>query len=281
MKTSLEGEKVLEVISPHPLSFWPYYVFFLYYIIVGGYMYSKYDEFLQGLTNIIGGPLASVLLVILWWLILIIPAVIFSLLQISSKWVILYTLIVVLGTYGLATHKIALGHIWVITIGIGILGMILTEFYRRSHKYIITNKRLIMGTYLGIFGTYERDILYSKIEDLVLKQGFLGKIFKYGTIIPTTASGLGTGADVAKIAAGAGMGVGKEEGVGIGTGIAIGGEKAVIEPRGRSWFVLYGVPNPRRIYDLIIAQMHEREPAQYLQKQVELLEKLVEKKEGE
>ncbi len=281
MRKLLKGEKVLEVVSPHPISFWPYYAFFLYYIVIGGYMYSKYDDLLQSLMNIVGNSLiANILLVALWWLILIIPAVIFALLQISSKWVILYTLIAVIGTYALTTHKIALGHIWLITIGLGVLGVIFTELYRRAHKYIITDKRIIMGTYLGLFGTYERDILYSKIEDLVLKQGFLGKIFNYGTIVPATASGLGTGIDVAKAEAGVGVGAGKE-GVGVGAGIAVGGERGVVMPRGRSWFILYGVPDPQRIYDLLIAQMQEREPAQYLQKQVELLEKLVEKKEEE
>jgi len=279
MRKLLKDEKILEEVSPHPFSFWPYYVFFLYYIVIGGYMYSKYDDLLQSIVSFVGsGLIASILLVALWWLILIIPAVIFALLQISSRWVILYTLIAVVGTYALYANKIALGQIWLITIGIGVLGFISTEFYRRAHKYIITNKRIVMGTYLGLFGTYERDILYSKIEDLVLKQGFLGKIFNYGTIVPTTASGIGTGVDVAKVEAGVGVGA-EKGGVGAGVGIAVGGERGVVTPRGRSWFILYGVPDPQRIYDLIITQMHEREPAQYLQKQVELLEKLVEKKE--
>ena len=279
MRKLLKDEKILEEVSPHPVSFWPYYVFFLYYIIIGGYMYSKYDDLLQSIVSFVGsGLIASILLVALWWLILIIPAVIFALLQISSRWVILYTLIAVVGTYALYANKIALGQIWLITIGIGVLGCISTEFYRRAHKYIITNKRIVMGTYLGLFGTYERDILYSKIEDLVLRQGFLGKILNYGTIVPTTASGIGTGVDVAKAEAGVGVGAEKSR-VGAGVGIAVGGERGVVTPRGRSWFILYGVPDPRRIYDLIITQMQEREPAQYLQKQVELLEKLVEKKE--
>ncbi|MCR8454108.1 MAG: PH domain-containing protein [Crenarchaeota archaeon] len=281
MRKLLQDEKILEVVSPHPVSFWPYYVFFLYYIIVGGYMYAKYDEFLQSLMNTVGIELlAEILLVAAWWLILIIPAIIFSLLQISSKWAIFYVLIAVIGTYALKKQMIALGHIWLITMGVGVLGFILTESYRRTHKYIVTNKRIIMGKYMGIFGAHEREILYSKIEDLILQQGFLGKLLNYGTIIPTAASGLGTGVDVSRVSAGAGVGVGKG-GVGAGAGITVGGERGVVAPRGRSWFILYGVPDPQRIYDLIFSQMHEREAAQYLQKQVELLEELVSKKKEE
>ena len=124
---------------------------------------------------------------------------------------------------------------------------------------------------MGIFGAHEREILYSKIEDLILQQGFLGKLLNYGTIIPTAASGLGTGVDASRVSAGAGVGAGKG-GIGAGAGITVGGERGVVAPRGRSWFILYGVPDPQRIYDLIFSQMHEREAAQYLQKQVELLE---------
>jgi len=109
MRKLLKDEKILEEVSPHPFSFWPYYVFFLYYIVIGGYMYSKYDDLLQSIVSFVGsGLIASILLVALWWLILIIPAVIFALLQISSRWVILYTLIAVVGTYALYANNISL-----------------------------------------------------------------------------------------------------------------------------------------------------------------------------
>ncbi|MEX0568605.1 MAG: PH domain-containing protein [Candidatus Njordarchaeota archaeon] len=279
MVNLLKGEKVLESMSPHPISFWPYYVFFLYYIIVGSYMYFKYDELLNSIMGVISIEIiAIIVLVILWWVILIIPALIFSILNIAWKWVILYTFIAVIGTALLAKHVIELQHIWIIATAIGIMGFILTESYRRSHKYIITNKRIIMGSYMGLFGAYERSILYSQITDLTLNQGFLGKIMNYGTIIPLTASGLGTGADTAQVSVGVGAGA-EKGGVGAGAGIGVTGGREVTVPRGRSWFVLYGVPDPTRIYNLIEQQRVKREPAQYLQRQVELLEELVEGKE--
>lgn len=281
MVSLLKGEKVLESTSPHPISFWPYYVFFLYYIVVGSYMYLKYDELLNSIMNVIAVEIiAKAILVLLWWAILIIPALIFSIMKIAWKWTIMYTLLAVIGTALLVKNIIKLESIWVITIVLGVLGFILTELYRRSHKYIITNKRIIMGSYMGLFGAYERSILYSQITDLTLNQGLLGKIFNYGTIIPATASGIGTGVDTAKVTVGAGVGA-QKAGVGVATGVAVTGGREVTVPRGRAWFVLYGVPDPTRIYNLIEQQRVEREPAQYLQRQVELLEELVEGKKKE
>ncbi len=276
----MKDEQIIEVTSPHPLSFWPYYLFFVYYIVVGAAMYSKYDSVLGWIVAHVYSIeiIARIILVILWWAILIIPAVIFWIVNISPKWVIIYTLIAVVGTVAIVLHYISLDKIWIVTLGTGILGSVLTELYRRSHKYILTNRRLIMGTYMGVFGRRERELLYSSIAEVILDQGFLGKIFNYGTIIPTTASGIGTGADAAQVAVMVG-GVAEKAGVGVGAGVEVRGERGVVVPRGRSWFVLYGVPDPERIKNIIMEQMQKREAAQYLQRQVELLEKLVESKE--
>ena len=276
----MKDEQIIEVTSPHPLSFWPYYLFFVYYIVVGAAMYSKYDSVLGWIVAHVYSIeiIARIILVILWWAILIIPAVIFWIVNISPKWVIIYTLIAVVGTVAIVLHYISLDKIWIVTLGTGILGSVLTELYRRSHKYILTNRRLIMGTYMGVFGRRERELLYSSIAEVILDQGFLGKIFNYGTIIPTTASGIGTGADAAQVAVMVG-GVAEKAGVGVGAGVEVRGERGVVVPRGRSWFVLYGVPDPERIKNIIMEQMQKREAAQYLQRQVELLEKLVEGKE--
>ncbi len=281
MISLLKDEKIIEVLSPHPVSFWPHYLFFLWYIVVGSIMYAKYDEILGWISaNITSISLIQyILLIIFWWFILIIPAVIFFIVKITAKWVILFTLIAVLGTAAVAKSVVALEQIWILTAGIGALGFILTELYRRSHKYIITNKRLVMGVYMGIFGKRERELLYSNIVDVMMDQGLLGKLLNYGTIVPTTASGIGTGVDVAKVSVGVG-GAAEKGGVGVGAGVAVGGERGITVPRGRSWFILYGVPDPERVKNILMEQIQKREPAQYLERQVELLEKLVEGKEG-
>ena len=277
----MKDEKILEIVSPHPISFWPHYLFFLYYIVVSVCFYKWwYDSVFNAVYARTGSDLlATILIVVIWWAVMIIPSIIYFLIKIVAKWLVLFALIAIAGTVGLVKGYIpGTRNIWIISLVVGIIGFIATELDRRSHKYIITNKRLIMGTYMGLFGKKEREILYSNIVEVIVEQGFLGRIMNYGTIIPTTASGIGTGADVSQVSVGVGGAV-EKAGVGVGTGIAVSGARGVTVPRGRSWFVLYGVPDPERIKRILMEQIQKREPAQYLQKQVELLEKLVEGKE--
>ena len=278
----LEGEKIVHRAKPHPLSFWPYYAFFIYYIVASGYIIYQKEAILTWATNNLAPFLGSygidLAFIALWWIILLIPALIFSILRISWRWIIIYVLIAALGTYGVLKTGLSALDLYYITIGIAIIGMVLADFYRRGHEYILTNYRIIM--LLGFLGTKMRDVLYSKITDTVLEQGFLGKIFGYGTIIPLTASGLGTGADAAKVAVG--TGATKKTPVGtVGAGIAVEGEKAVTVPRGRSSYVLYGVSDPEKVKKIIDEYRVKSEATPYLEKTVELLEKLVEKEGGE
>lgn len=282
MSELLKGEKILDKRSPHPLSFWPYYLFFLYYIIVNSLILFALDDIVAwvegSLISVIGDIGTTIVLLVLWWAIIIIPAIIFAILKISFRWMIFYFLLAVIGTYAIARLGATIEQLLYVTVGISVVGILLTDVYRRSHEYILTNFRII--TKLGFFGHKVRDIFYSKISDVFLEQGFLGTIFDYGTIIPVTPSGIGTGEDSAKVA----IGVGGAQKVGpteVGVGIGIEGEKSVKVARGRSSFVLYGVPNPSQVRKLILENMAKKEAAPYLERTVELLEELVEKEEEE
>ncbi|MHA1616622.1 MAG: PH domain-containing protein [Candidatus Njordarchaeales archaeon] len=276
----LEGEKIITRVQPHPVSFWPYYLFFIYYLVTGAYVIYEKDAIIswasQYISPILGPVGIDIAFIAIWWIILIIPALIFSILRISWRWVILYVFIAAIGTYAVIKWSATPLDLYYVTIGVSIIGIILADLYRRGHEYILTNYRIIAK--LGFLGHKERDILYSKITDVVLDQGFLGRILDYGTIIPLTASGLGTGEDLAKVAVG--TGVGRKTPVGeVGAGVAVEGAKGVTVPRGRSSYILYGVPNPEKIKKIIDEQRIKKEEAPYLQKTVELLEKLVEKEE--
>jgi len=271
----LVGEKIIKELEPHPLSFWPYYLFFLYFIVTCAIVIFKKENIIAALAQyiIVNEFIASVILAIIWLGILIIPALIFSILRISWRWVISLTILAVLGLFLAMHYHVPIEYLYAGTIGLGIIGMILSDIYRRSHKYIITNFRII--TKLGFFGLKTRDVLYTRIQDVFVDQGFLGKIFNYGTIIPITASGIGTGEDAAKVAVG--MGGVKRIPIGpIGVGVAVEGEKSVKVPRGRSSFVLYGIPNPQEVRKVILEQIKQRELVPFLKKQVELLKELVE-----
>ena len=278
MSSLLHNEKEITRLKPHPISFWPYYVFFLYYIVCGIYILinkEKIADWISSMVGFMGTTAVEVIFVLIWWIIVIIPAAVFSILKISWRWLIFYTLTAVFGSYLLHYANLPVFYLNYITIGVGILGVLLTDVYRRSHEYILTNLRII--TKLGFLGGKSRDVFYSKIVDIVMEQGTLGKIFNYGTIIPITPSGIGTGQDMAKVTVGTG-GEAKAQPVSVGVGVAIEGGKTVTVPRGRSSLVLYGVPDPGEIRRIILENMSAKEAAPYLQKAVELLEKMMDEK---
>jgi len=120
------------------------------------------------------------------------------------------------------------------SVAVSIIGFLIVELYRRSHKYILTTHRIIFKG--GIFTKRERTIRYEKIADIDSKQGILGQIFGFGTIIPVSQSGLGLGSD--KSFAGGGVEVGGTKAKLFGFA---GGGKDVQTPIARSYYELHGV----------------------------------------
>lgn len=84
----------------------------------------------------------------------------------------------------------------------GLAGLLSAELYRRSHRYIVTNARIF--THAGIFAPDERTVPLAKVTDLELDRHIIGHIFRYGTVIPLTASGVGMGTDFAAVSGTAG-----------------------------------------------------------------------------
>lgn len=130
-------------------------------------------------------------------------------------------------------------------ISFGIMGALGTEFWRRRHRYYITNLRIVtecMGKRRGIF--------YDRISDLIIERSIFGWIFNFGSIIPLTGSGIGTGMDISLIGAGVGKSVKQKL-----LGVMFGGGKTISTPRARSPYILYGIPNPKREYKRITGLM--------------------------
>jgi hypothetical protein len=88
----------------------------------------------------------------------------------------------------------------------------------------------------GIIVKEERTLRYDKITDINAKQGVLGQIFGFGTIIPISQSGFGLGADSSFAAGGVALGEKKGKLLGL-----FGGGKEVQTPRTRSYYELHGV----------------------------------------
>jgi hypothetical protein len=80
-----------------------------------------------------------------------------------------------------------------VTFSTGILAILIADFYRKAYKYYITNFRIAM---IRKFLTYnEVYIRYENLVDLDVTVSILGRIFSFGSIIPSTSSGIGMGAN--------------------------------------------------------------------------------------
>jgi len=142
-----------------------------------------------------------------------------------------------------------------------ILGFLLVEWYRRSHKYIISNLRIVFSG--GIITKRERTLRYDKISDINSEQGILGQIFGFGTIIPISQSGFGLGSDQSFAAGGAKIGEKK-----VGFFGLFGGGREVQTPRTRSYYELHGVHPYKEIKKLVESAVQESVITPYQQEQV-------------
>jgi hypothetical protein len=109
----------------------------------------------------------------------------------------------------------------------------------------------------------ERTLRYDKITDIDAKQGVLGQIFGFGTIIPISQSGFGLGSDKSFAAGGVQVGTKKVGFLGL-----FGGGKEVQTPRARTYYELHGVHPYKEIKKIVenLVQGHVITP--YQQEQV-------------
>jgi hypothetical protein len=256
----LKNEKLEKMLSPHPLSFMRYQALCIFLIIWGIVLYwlanvsewqSWFAEFYK--------------LVIVWVIVILIVGVIVSLTTI--RWSIFFMYFgIVIGGLGLMFwqnwQNSAKIFIPIYTISISFIGFLLVEWYRRSHKYILSNQRIIFKG--GIITKEERTLRYDKISDINAKQGLLGQIFGFGTIIPISQSGFGLGSDNAFAAGGIQVGEKKVKLMGV-----FGGGKEVQTPRARSYYELHGVYPYKEVKKMVEEFIQGKDVIPYHQKNVE------------
>lgn len=230
----------------------------------GGYLLGMYLVSLPLLGKIVGETVESTvtqslfqgiiveyepgqkLYLFVWLLLIIIPGIIIALTRISLRWLSLFiaigsTIILLRYAYSLSTYQINL-----LLIATGFIGVTGTEIWCRSHRYHITNFRIVTE----VMGK-KRVVFYSKISDLIMETNLLGRIFRFGSITPLTGSGMGVGMDIAL----AGAGMSKNAG-GKSVGIGFGGGKTISTPRSRSSYILFGIPDQKKEYTRIIELIH-------------------------
>jgi membrane protein YdbS with pleckstrin-like domain len=256
----LKGEKIEKVLSPHPFSFMNLQSLCIF-LIIWGLLSAWIINFSEWSPAFEGNFWLSLFL---WGIGLLLAGIVASLLTIRWSIFFLY-----LGVFAGGTGIIFLlsidGAIGIFapawTISMSIIGFLLVEWYRRSHKYILSNKRLKFKG--GIFTKEERTIRYDKISDINAKQGILGQIFGFGTIIPITQSGFGLGSDESMAGGGVALGGKKAKLFGFA-----GGGREVSTPRARSYYELHGVYPYKEIKKIVEKMVQESSITPYQQEQV-------------
>ena len=255
----LENEQIEKILSPHPLSFiglQSLCIFLIVWGIIIGWLVN-FSEFKDYFLN-------PWLITALWGIILLVVGVIASLLTIRWRIFFFYLGVFLVGL----VISFWLGYIEnngifipFYSVSISILGFLIVELFRRSHKYIISNKRIVFKG--GVVTKQERTLRYDKITDINSKQGVLGQIFGFGTIIPISQSGFGLGSDNSFAAGGVQVGEKKMKFLGL-----FGGGKELQTPRTRSYYELHGVFPYKEIKNIVENQVQGSVITPYQQEQV-------------
>jgi len=257
-----KDEELKLVLHPHPLALWKYDALAGVYLVSAELLVLIF-QFLG--TNVPVSFAIPYLQLSVWWAFLIIPSLIAGLLWVTKQPLIYSGLVAVVGTVvGLGTSSVSM--LPVLLAASSVLGIVLVEFYRRGHRYFVTNHRLILSKRAFASSTI-RETYYDRISDLVISQGILGRIFDFGTIIPVSQAGLGTGQDIA----GAGVGLaGTKRPVTVGAGVF--GAKGTTMPRAATYYSLYGVPKVKEVHTLISDLIESYSEAPILNKIEKLME---------
>jgi hypothetical protein len=256
----LNDEQVEKIVSPHPLSFMKLQSLCIF-LIVWGLVLAWLVNFSEWKDIISSNAWFAVLI---WGLILLLVGIIASLLTIQWSIFFLYLGIFLTGLLLMLWQNwLNAASIFIpfFSVGMSIVGFLMVELYRRSHKYIITNLRIIFQG--GVLTKRERTVRYDKISDIDGKQGILGQMFKFGTIIPISQSGFGLGSD--KTFAGGGVEIAPKK---IGFLGFFGGGKEVQTPRARSYYELHGVYPYKEIRKLVENMVQGSVITPYQQEQV-------------
>ncbi len=281
----MRDEEMKLKLQPHPLSFLHLYLIFLLLLVwaLVIYRFFSQDWFsrVPFYDFLIGIPVVNevVAAAIIWALALLVIgfAARYLFLETGGRKIFrIYSGLALFGIGAMIIHlrtegdTMAFGRWFIplLTLLVGGGGMAFVNQYRRSFTYYLTDIRIAMHYDFLRIGKEDRQVRYNHIEDIKLKQSFFGRIFGFGTVVPVTGSGLGTGTDEVMMIGAVG-GEAKGLGVGIAGGSRRSARRASDDPRD----TLYGVPDPGRVRDLIAQNIQDDTGVEHLKRIEELLGK--------
>jgi len=104
------------------------------------------------------------------------------------KFIILYILIALLFSWVFITESL----LFIIYTIIALIYFVFYYYWKRSHTYYVKENSILI-TRSWVFGTYQRELTFDKIQDVHVQQGFLAKRFKCGSVVFVTTTGLEVG----------------------------------------------------------------------------------------
>ena len=282
--TLLRGEEMKMQLKPHFFSFFHLYIIFFFLLVWAYVIHDFFDSHtfqdFRFYDIIIEIPFVNEVLAgaIIWSLALFVVGFIarYFFMDAGGQSIFrLYSGLAILGIVVLSYHKwkmedteaFGLWFIPGITAAVGLIGLLSVDAYRRSFTYYLTDNRIVIqGNFL--MNRSERQVRYNHIEDIKMEQGIVGTILGYGTVLPLTGSGLGTGSDETMVIAGSGAEV-----KGLGIGLLGGSRTSSKRIRHNPHDCLYGVPQPSKVRDLITENIQSDTGVEHLKNIQELLSK--------
>ena len=139
-----EDEQLLMEIKPHPIAFSELYMAFIYQIIINVYLFLDRPRIYTILNETIKIKIITIdqALYIIWAIFNIIPFLIFFFTKSSWRWLLtgIATVVVAIPLkLQYALPEPLIGGV------IGVIGTVLTNYYRKGHTYYITDKGLTPG----------------------------------------------------------------------------------------------------------------------------------------
>jgi hypothetical protein len=208
----LDNENLEVFARPHPIAFLDLYLIWLFYITAGVVLLVFRDYIGQSLAgayflepilqHISLLKLATIVNIVILFFVFLIPSVFFAFYKINFHWILVTfffsALMLILAIFtNLEPHII-----YTIPVAISLFCILQIEFYRRSHYFFITDRRLVFVRNYFFMAKYVVESYYHHITNLVLKQTFAERCFRCATIIPIMTSGMNLGSEVMELRAG-------------------------------------------------------------------------------
>ncbi|MCE4617334.1 MAG: PH domain-containing protein [Desulfurococcales archaeon] len=262
----LGNEKVLKETRPTVWGFMGEFAIWIYFFLVTLLFYLSPARLETPICSYLESMGCEKAMYLAWSIVMLVSAAVVSLFRISMKYLV-YSAVVILVP---VVYKIFGGgeELWagqalaMLFAGMAFVGI---EIHRRAHRYIITDRRIIIQ-YKGPTTSHRRDLVYERIQEFVLTRPLLGRLLGFGHIYPVTASGIGTGEDAVLL----GVGGGSRRLAGF-----IAKKRGIRTARARSYMSLYAIPEPEETYELLVKLLGASESAPYLRELVNDMKKLV------